>query len=224
MTELSAREVALIRQLRQDGVLRDVDPKKFETQRLVMVTCADGDRLPEILSYHGRLVGLGSASSGNPCHQTFALNGGGLLLAHESPLVHPRHHVETLLRKQIQAAIDMKGLALNGRPTVILYTHAPCGAAGAAKMSILQQLTTLAQAKNGHKAIEATEMTPEEMREKGWRMPLFFHVHFPATASKSACDRSYCVSSRIFYEWLKQQEATRQRRDDALTEPIRHAA
>lgn len=207
MTELSMREVALIRQLRQDGVLRDVDPKKFEAQRLVMVTCADGDRLPELLTFHSRLA---DAVHGKSCHQTFALNGGGLLLAHESLLVHPRHQVNLLLRQQIQAAIEMKELALDGRPTVILYTHAPCGAAGAAKMSILQQLAVLARAKDGHKVMETNEMSREEMHRKGWRIPLFFHVHFPSTMSRPALDRSYCFSSRVFYEWLKQQEATRQ--------------
>lgn len=195
MGELSTLDEGLIGQLRRDKVLRDFDPSRFDPGRMAIVTCADGQRILEQLTQHWRFIQRHEPK--RPLEscilQTVALNGGALLLAKDSPLLRPGLLEDKMILEHLREGIKLKGLDQNGeRPTVALYTHFPCGAAGLHNLNTTEQVRLVAEAKDRLKLIQPN-----------WRVICMVHVHYPAQGRLLARDRTYHFSRAGLRLWLK---------------------
>ncbi|MBI5222333.1 MAG: hypothetical protein HY980_02445 [Candidatus Magasanikbacteria bacterium] len=171
-----------------------MDEKKFNPTRLAIVACSDGQRLPEITTFHQRLAESQiSAGLDSCCIHTLALNGGGLLLAEESPVVNPNLREDRVFHEHLCDAIRIKGLDANGkRPTIVLYTHMPCGAAELHNLDPVEQMEWLALAKERLK-----------FAHPNWQILLCVHVHYPATnGRKEEKPRTYHFSRKHLRAWL----------------------
>ncbi|KKR99685.1 MAG: hypothetical protein UU49_C0004G0016 [Candidatus Magasanikbacteria bacterium GW2011_GWC2_41_17] len=184
----------LIENLRRAKVLQDMDEQKFNPTRLAIVACSDGQRLPEITTFHLRLAEnqMPGAGLDSCCIHTLALNGGGLLLAEESPVVNPNLREDRVFHQHLCDAIRIKGLDANGeRPTVVLYTHMPCGAAELHDLDPLEQMELIALAKDRLKTAHPA-----------WRILLCVHVHYPTNGREEAKPRTYHFSRKHLQAWL----------------------
>ena len=104
-----------------------------------MVTCSDGDQFGDVFTHHAKQVC--SLHREDSRIHTLALNGGAKLIAEGSPLLTSGED-EVLLR-HIGVAIKLMGIE-----TVVLYAHAPCGAAYSRGLSFEQVLDILFQGKD----------------------------------------------------------------------------
>lgn len=144
--KLSDETLALIARFRTNGVLQDLDTHRIDQSKgAIIVSCADGDQIHDLFHHHEQLFNDAGIS---PRIHTLALNGGALLVAAGSPLTTWMREDEVLL-KNIGVARQLKEI-----DTVILYAHAPCGAAGAANMTFHNVLEYLMQAKTRLKRID----------------------------------------------------------------------
>ncbi|OGZ07818.1 MAG: hypothetical protein A3C93_05860 [Candidatus Lloydbacteria bacterium RIFCSPHIGHO2_02_FULL_54_17] len=115
-------------------VLRKVRPQLVdETNGAILVTCADGDQMENVFLYH-RKICLHHREEHRP--HLLSLNGGAKLIASDSPLRHGDE--DTVLLGHLKDARRMKGIE-----TIVLYAHAPCGAAYAHKLSFYRVLELL---------------------------------------------------------------------------------
>lgn len=130
MGKLSQEDLKLIVLLKAEGVLVPVNPDKIKLEQGVILTsCSDGDQMPDIFTYH---LNMSLGQGLQPRIHLVALNGGGLLIPTQSQLVQD-HHEDVILLKHIADACKLKGIN-----TVLLYAHAPCGAAGLAGLTLEQ--------------------------------------------------------------------------------------
>lgn len=139
MATISETDLRAIISLRKDGVLADIDPHRLTQQKgVIVVPCADGDQMPDVFAQqaaYAEQAGL------EPRPHVLALNGGALLLPENSPL-NKAVREDLVLLKHIKDAVPMKNIH-----TVVIYTHAPCGAAGAANLSFVRCMDLLVKAK-----------------------------------------------------------------------------
>lgn len=169
LSELDRRQY---RDLRTEDVLEDIESHRLNHRHgVILITCADGDQLPDIFAHHSLLIQ--SQHERVRIHQ-FSLNGGSLLLHPESPLVQEFEEWK-ILHHHIRGAKSMKGI-----PSLALYAHAPCGAAGAAGLSLIQCVTLLMAGK---------EHLRRTLQWEGEIYP-FFHV------DTGNSKRTYFVSKR----------------------------
>lgn len=163
------REIYLY--LRGKGLLKDVDAHRINlTDGAILVTCADGDQLPDIF---GNFSEACLAHRATPRVHVLGLNGGALLLPRDTPL-NTANREDLVLLSHIRTAIKLKNIR-----TVALYAHAPCGAAGLAKLSLLEVVNMLAKAK-----ARVKEEIPES------KVACFMHVDRGAEEGK----RTYFIS------------------------------
>ncbi len=141
--KLTDDDRTLIKEFLGCGILRDLNAHLIDQSNgAILVTCADGDQMSDLFHHHERIAREGG---GTPRLHTLALNGGALLLAPSSPLNRQFHEDEVLLH-HITVARQLKDIH-----TIVLYAHAPCGAAGAFHLTFLQVLEYLMEAKRSLK-------------------------------------------------------------------------
>ncbi|MBI5229702.1 MAG: hypothetical protein HY981_00110 [Candidatus Magasanikbacteria bacterium] len=142
MLQLSTNEVYFFKELREAGVLEDVNGNRLNTSHgVILVTCADGDQMGDIFTLQSGMT--------DRIH-TLALNGGGLLL----PLNSPANTIVAIAASgrfirvgdvymdQIKAGMTLKVIK-----TVALHVHFPCGIAQLYNIPPLRLIDLLVQAK-----------------------------------------------------------------------------
>jgi hypothetical protein len=135
MAHLTDTDRVQIETLREAGCLCDVDRYRIKSDKVtIFVGCADGDQLYDLYRHHCHIC-CGSR------HHALLLNGGALLLPRESR-IHGAKKGGMVLMNHIVTASHLKGIH-----SVVLYTHAPCGAAGLVKLSFFDVMRYLAEAK-----------------------------------------------------------------------------
>ncbi len=139
MAQLNDADFQVIQQLRADGILEDEDARKVSLDNgAIVIPCSDGDQMPDLFSHDKTLA---EQSGGKVRPHMPSLHGGAMLIADTNPLYRD-FKVDELLLTHITQAVGMKDIH-----TVVLYVHAPCGAAGMAGLNVVQQLMHLARAK-----------------------------------------------------------------------------
>ncbi len=165
-------------------VLCDVNPKEYRepTGKVILVPCADGHQMFDICEYQKSLTVEGHIPMVHP----LSLNGGPLLLAAGSPLLSEGDKDDEVLLKHIAQAYSIKGT-----PTIILYSHAPCGAARVHNLSIVDVVELMLAAKDRLKALfDNLQVIPK------------LHVDW-ATGESQMKKNSYFVSREQFVAWRK---------------------
>ncbi|KKR48923.1 MAG: hypothetical protein UT86_C0002G0098 [Candidatus Magasanikbacteria bacterium GW2011_GWC2_40_17] len=197
MAETSLVDLRLVEQLRQDVILRNFDVVKSQDPgRMVIVDCADGSRKLELLLHHYNLAQTAGDVAMDECvfHDP-SLNGGGLLLHPESPLIKPHLRQHLTLLDSIEGGVHFKNLDGNGaRPLILIYAHTPCAAATAYRLNIVEQMQWIVRAKQYLK-----ELHPN------WRVLCMVHVlksGQPSAKEKRGQYASYVFSSRAFLRWF----------------------
>ncbi|HUQ30255.1 MAG TPA: hypothetical protein VM103_01920 [Candidatus Paceibacterota bacterium] len=142
---LSENEHERIRVLRDKGVLEEINCEMLDNARqgAILIPCADGHHFHDLFNHHTSICG---AQHSAPMQHPLSLNGGALLIPEESPLRHQSDGSYTpddeVLLRHLEGAIGLK------KPkAVILYAHAPCGMARLHLLSVDDEFTLLAAAK-----------------------------------------------------------------------------
>ncbi|MDO8557802.1 MAG: hypothetical protein Q7S09_01250 [bacterium] len=140
MAKISEKDLKDIVVMRKFGVLVDVDPQRMRQEDgVICVTCADGDQMPDVFQQQ---VKFALEAGFKPRPHQLSLNGGALLIPEESPLNKELREDATLLA-HIRGGIKLKGIR-----TIVLYIHAPCGAAGLAGLTFKESIDLLIKAKD----------------------------------------------------------------------------
>lgn len=143
MAHITPEEISFLENLRHYGVLENIDKKRVDaSQGAILVTCADGDQMADVFQQ--------TENFSRRLH-TLSLNGGGLLLPEKSPantLLTPADCSKQLrlgdvFLEQIVVAKTLKNINL-----IALHVHAPCGIAGAYKISPHELINLLCAAKD----------------------------------------------------------------------------
>jgi hypothetical protein len=120
---LSDSDLEFIEGLKSSGVLQDIQEHLIDqTGGCILVTCADGDRFPDIFEHQLRLQ--------KPCREDprihpLSWHGGGLACAVNSQ-VNSTKGADRIFRAQIHEAPGVKN---NEMTTLAFLAHWPCGAA-----------------------------------------------------------------------------------------------
>ncbi len=142
MAHLHEEDKNFLNQLRQENILEEVKPKSLDLSNgAIAVVCADGD---QFFDYYNHVTSLAKEQLGRERVHIMALNGAALLLSNEWP----DKEEGVVLRRHINVAVDLKEIH-----TIILYVHAPCGAAGICHFDAKKVLDLLVQAKDNVKQI-----------------------------------------------------------------------
>jgi hypothetical protein len=145
---------------------------------VIMVACADGDQMHDVYNYQCNMCATQRAT---PRIHTLALNGGALLLSPMCPLTQERHEGAALVN-HIAGAKLLKNIT-----SLALYSHAPCGAAGLANMSIRDQIRELlAAATHIQESVDAVSAM------------CYFHVDWGHGRK-----RTYAVAQEQAIAWLQ---------------------
>ncbi len=133
-------DIVFLKLMRMEfGVFTDLAPDAIRDavqKGSVIVPCADGDQLHDLLTHHRNVCGCP-----DKCHHSPALNGGPLLLSDQVP-AEMRSDGDVLLRHTFE------GKAIKGIDTVVLYGHAPCGKARGNNISAPEALDHYVRAKH----------------------------------------------------------------------------
>ena len=162
MTEDSQVWGPFVAQLRDLAVLRDLDPDQLppHEEGWLLLPCSDGHRFRDMWNYHLEKCGRG------PCHHPLSYLGGALALGDPlSPLAITKRgfRADEVLLDAIGDSLEFKHLR-----NIAAYTHFPCSAAGAAKLSPREQFDLFEKASiRLHKQFSQT------------RVVAFCHVHYP---------------------------------------------
>lgn len=150
MGKLKPFDARVIEILRQADVLENDNAGKLTSpEGVIVIPCSDGDQMPDVFTHQCRLAHEG----GWPVRPHMpSLHGGAILMAEDCPL-YREFRVDELLLLHVRQA---EGPELKGIGTVVLYAHAPCGAAGMAKLTLVHQIVYLMRAKERVKAIDTT--------------------------------------------------------------------
>ncbi|MBI5370210.1 hypothetical protein HZA85_03420 [Candidatus Uhrbacteria bacterium] len=188
MGRLSTFDREVIGILREENVLQDGEAHLLESPTgVIVVACSDGDQMPDIFDHYRDLARAGEWPV-RP--HMLCLHGGAMLIAPDCPL-YRAFHVDELLLQHIREA---EGLDLKGIGTVVLYVHAPCGAAGLANLTVVNQLDMLMRAKARVKAIDMTN-----------RVICFVHVDYGNEGNGSHRRRTYFMSAAGWAEFWNRQ-------------------
>lgn len=137
---LSAKDLRYFQELKTAEVLQKVDDHRLpQEQGIILICCADGDQMPDIMNWHARI--MQSQRSHTRIH-TLSSHGGALRVPPFSPLVTPELPRDEVLLSDLREAIELKKIK-----TVALYVHAPCGVAEKLHLNFLDQLRYLKEAK-----------------------------------------------------------------------------
>lgn len=117
---LSSYDKRVITSLKKHNILQSVEANRIdESEGAIMVTCADGDQFFDVFQHHSDVC---KQCRDDTRIHVLALNGGAKLIAHNSTL--DTMGEGNVLMKHIAGAMQLKKIT-----TVVLYAHAPCGAA-----------------------------------------------------------------------------------------------
>jgi hypothetical protein len=130
MSQISKDDWIFLRKLRDHGILMDVNPELISLiNGIGIILCADGDQFDDSYLFYRRMM----VKAGLPPRiHVLTMHGGSIVLPKNSPLNNNKRG-ENLL-EQIKETKKIKGIN-----TFISNAHAPCGAAGLAQISILDQ-------------------------------------------------------------------------------------
>ncbi len=121
MSQISGKDLELISELRDAEVLQSIKGHLIDQQNgVILVTCSDGDRFPEIFQHQIRLQ---ADCRSDPRIHVLAWHGGALACATHSP-INRRRDAHNVFLDQIKDARELKSI-----DTVVLEAHYPCGAA-----------------------------------------------------------------------------------------------
>lgn len=177
MAKVTVADLELLKEFRNAGILEDVNPSKIKGKGVILVCCSDGDQMHDIFTHQVRII---EVIKPGPRIHTIAMNGGALLLPRDSPLSAELHEDEVMLW-HIAGARKLKDIH-----TVVLYAHAPCGAAGLANLTLLKVIELLIQAAKRLNTIYAQLQV----------IPMF-HVDYDGKKK-----RSYFLSIQKWNEWI----------------------
>ncbi len=210
MGMLSVEDRAIVADLCENGVLLDAEGHRLDqTNGVMMITCSDGDQMPDIFKYQS---GFCQTQRTDPRIHLFALNGGALLLPENSPInrataklisneedghssacTKPNQGMVSIHLQQdlvllwnIQAARQLKDIH-----TIALYAHAPCGAATLCGLNMVQVLNYLIQAK-----ARLRHTFP------GLKVACFCHIDHGKDENGKPKKRSYFVPVEAAKRWL----------------------
>ena len=221
MGKLSELDLKWIHIARRDGILQDIKSEALDFKDgIILMSCSDGDQFHNVYSYLAPIV---AKQAGFERIHPLPLNGGALVLAPGSPLndlqasicsflndvlddslfgvflntlspvVRPFGHLFRLdfpQLVQIWQAIRLKHIK-----TIVLSSHAPCGAAGLCCLSFPEILFYQSQAKRRLKRF---------FRHLNIRVPCLFHVDYgPVDENKKKTrKRLYFTKTHLTDEWL----------------------
>lgn len=143
MAHITREEISFLKNLRRHDILENIDKKRVDaSQGAILVTCADGDQMADVFQQ--------TENFSRRLH-TLSLNGGGLLLPEKSPAnlrltsddCSKQVRLGDVFLEQIIVAKALKNINL-----IALHVHAPCGIAGAFKISPRELIELLAAAKD----------------------------------------------------------------------------
>lgn len=139
MGHLSKQDRDFARALRLANVFQDVASKELDLSNgVIIVPCADGDQMPDLFTYE---LGLFADLGIPPRVHEIALNGGALLIPKDSQ-VRREGSEDRVLLQHLKDAQTLKGIDL-----VMLYAHAPCGAAALGGLDLKSVVALLVAAK-----------------------------------------------------------------------------
>ena len=141
MGKLTAQDRETYLYLRGLGILKDVMPRKLPAEDakrgMILTCCADGDQFDDTYAH---LAQACLEYMPWPRIHPLPRMGGAIVIPRDSPL--HREHYGADLVQDILDSYRIKEISL-----VVLYAHAPCGAATKASLSLAQVLNWLAKAK-----------------------------------------------------------------------------
>ena len=176
MSQLTNTDRELILSLRSEKILDDVLGHSLKLDNgVIIVTCSDGDQIPDVFRFQGK---IGKDQKSDERIHTIALNGGALDIPENSPI--STDGESKVILKHIGQAIELKNIN-----TVILYGHAPCGAAGLCNLSAEQTFDLLIEAKT-----KVKEVYPQVT------VACFYHVDYGQGKK-----RTYFLSRDKYKEW-----------------------
>lgn len=147
MGHLNGVDRAYLRSLREKNILMDIESHLLnQKDGVIMIACADGDQMADVFKKQEEYL---LEQREIPRIHTLALNGGALVIPADSPL-------NSELSKGKVIVDDIKGaMMLKGIKTIVLYAHAPCGAAGLCHLSAEEAIQFLVKAKKELKKVFA---------------------------------------------------------------------
>ncbi|MCX6714846.1 MAG: hypothetical protein NTX72_03455 [Candidatus Uhrbacteria bacterium] len=173
-----AEDVRLIRLLREANVLVNVDGHKLHAPNgVIPVVCPDCDQVDDIDNHIRKLL---DESGGRIRPHMLKQHGGGMLISEACPLDR-EFNIDRYLLKHIGIARNLKDIN-----TIILYVHAPCGAAQLEGLNVVEILYHVVEAKKRVKAMWPTD-----------RISCYIHVDY-ANEKK----RTYFLSREAFERWF----------------------
>lgn len=145
MGHLNDSDREYLKDLRSKNILVDIDSHLLDQREgVIMIACADGDQMPDVFKKQSEYL---LEQRKTPRIHTLALNGGALVVPADSPL-------NSELPKGAVIIDDIKGaMLLKGIKTVVLYAHAPCGAAGLCRLNAGEVIEFLIKAKEELKRV-----------------------------------------------------------------------
>lgn len=184
MGHLNTDDRKLALELKRARILTDVEAPELNLDHgVIIVTCADGDQMPDLFSFQTRLFNIRGI---HPRVHTLALNGGALLIPEKSPL-NKENGEDRVLLAHLRDARKLKNI-----DTIVLYVHAPCGAAGLADLNFMQVMELL---------LEAKARIKKEL--PGALVACFCHVDWGENIK-----RTYFVSRDKWISWCKATDQT----------------
>ena len=175
--KLSQEDRALIRELRDVGVLRDVDGHRLDQRNgVILVTCADGDQFYDVFRYQCETQ---TEYRSDPRIHSLSWNGGALACAPCSP-TNKKKHADGIFLDQIADARALKDIDV-----VALYAHAPCGAAAMNHVPLVTVIALQMRAKIKVKTLN-----------EGITVACFFHVDYG-----NGTKRTYFLSREKWEAW-----------------------
>lgn len=137
---LSERDLEMIRELRDFGVLDNVNGHSLSQKNgVIMISCADGHQMYDIF---GHQLKMQEGHCQDPCIHTLAWNGGALRIPKNSPANKNGRTTHLDVLDDIRDSIAIKNIH-----TIALYVHAPCGKAQACGIDFLETIRLLIIAK-----------------------------------------------------------------------------
>ena len=182
VAHLSVSDMSFIRKWRETSaaVLQDTKGHLLDqTNGIILVTCGDRDRAPEIFKFQALMQ---AQTSGDPKIHILSWNGGALRLTKRSPTNKHGRSTDRDFLDEIHDAISIKNIL-----TVALYIHFPCGKATACGLGFRDCIEFLFKAKERIK-----------MENEGVRVACFCHIDYG-----NSIQRTYFVSKERYSAWLK---------------------
>lgn len=213
---LSEKDLSIIKELREFGVLADVKGHQLNQKNgTILVTCSDGDQMYDIFTHQ---VKMQNGQCQDPRIHTFAWHGGALRLASKSPINQNDFNINLkykttinnfIKKNNLKSRINKKELVgdlihdfligeissarnLKKINTVALYNHATCLMAKSCNLDFLDIVHYLISAKN--------ELKKEN---HGVKVGCFCHVDYTGIKDEKNPKKTYFVSKRVWEKYLK---------------------